>query len=153
MEEIGRGGGAWGGQGGGGGEYHAIASFMGAVRVPTVEKPSPWHLFTRLLTNSIFNVSRIDELESFDIHYTSVPQSPYKHPPSIKNILGARCFFSSLFHFHCTLFCGLAGACVNPGSFSLFVHSLVCQITHSFLNRFQPNTSPMYALPVMLFSA
>ena len=27
----------------------AIASFMAPVRVPTLEKPSPWHLFTRLL--------------------------------------------------------------------------------------------------------
>ena len=97
---------------------------------------APIHSFTKHY--STFNVSRIDELESFDIHYTSVPQSPYKHPPSIKNILGARRFFS-LFHFHRTLFRGLAGACVNPESFSLFVHSLVCQITHSFLNGFQPN--------------
>ena len=30
---------------------------------------------------------------------------------------------------------------MNPGSFSLFVHSLVCQITHSFLNEFQPNNN------------
>ena len=29
--------------------------------------------------------------------------------------------------------------CMNPGSFSRFVHSLVCQVTHSFLNGFQPN--------------
>ena len=49
----------------------------------------------------------------------------------------------SLFHFHRTLFCGLAEACVNSGCFSskliLFIHSLVCQLTHSFLNGFQPN--------------
>ena len=24
--------------------------FYGAIRAPTLEKPSPWHLFTRLLT-------------------------------------------------------------------------------------------------------
>ena len=28
---------------------------------------------------------------------------------------------------------------MNPGRFSLFVHSLVCPITHSFLDGFQPN--------------
>ena len=28
---------------------------------------------------------------------------------------------------------------MNPGSFSLFVHALVCPITHSFLNGFQSN--------------
>ena len=47
-------------------------------------------------------------------------------------------FFVCFFHFHRTPFRGLAGACVNPGCFSL-VHSLICQITHSFLNGFQPN--------------
>ena len=46
---------------------------------------------------------------------------------------------SSYFHFHRTLFRGLAGAYVNPGIFSLFVHSLVCPITYSFLDGFQPN--------------
>ena len=28
---------------------------------------------------------------------------------------------------------------MNPGRFSLFVHLLVCPITHSFLDGFQPN--------------
>ena len=51
------------------------------------------------------------------------------------------CFFLSFFYFHHTLFRGLAGVFVNPGSFSnsLFIHSLVCLITHSFLQGFQPN--------------
>ena len=34
---------------------------------------------------------------------------------------------------------GLAGDNVNPGRFSLFVHSLVCPITHSSLDGFQLN--------------
>ena len=46
------------------------------------------------------------------------------------------CFFVS---FSSHTFRGLAGACVNPGSFSLLVHALVRPITHSFLNGFQPN--------------
>ena len=57
-------------------------------------------------------------------------------PP--KTFLHARRFFS-LFYFYRTLFHGHAGACVNPRSFfssSLFVHSLLCQITCSFLNGF-----------------
>ena len=48
-------------------------------------------------------------------------------------------FLICFFHFHRTLFRGHAGACVNPESFfsnSLFVHSFLCQITHSFLNGF-----------------
>ena len=48
----------------------------------------------------------------------------------------------SFFIFIAHLFCGLAGAYVNPGSIfsnSLFMHSLCSLITHSFLNGFQPN--------------
>ena len=54
------------------------------------------------------------------------------------------CFY--YFHFHHTPFCGLAGACMNPEFYSnsLFVHSLVCQITHSFLNGFQLNLYQHY---------
>ena len=43
---------------------------------------------------------------------------------------------SFYFHFHRTLFRGLVGAYVNPRRFSLFVHSLVCPITHSSLDGF-----------------
>ena len=55
----------------------------------------------------------------------------------MNNIFMRASFF--LFYFHRTLFRGLVGAYVNPGSFSLFVHSLVCPITHSSLDGFQPN--------------
>ena len=61
--------------------------------------------------------------------------------PSI-TFLRARRFFSSLFLcfiFIAHFFRGLAGACVNPGRFSQFVYSLVCAITHSSLDGFQPN--------------
>ena len=71
-------------------------------------------------TNSTFNVSRIVELKSFDIHYTSFPHEYYKLLPDHKNILGGRRFFFlfvCFFHFHRTLFRGHAGACVNPESF------------------------------------
>ena len=48
------------------------------------------------------------------------------------------CFFVSLFHFHRTLFSWACGSLREaPEVFfsnSLFVHSLLCQITHSFLN-------------------
>ena len=55
-----------------------------------------------------------------------------------KNILGA-CHFFLYFHFHRTPFSWACRSWCEPQKFSLFVHSLVCQITHSFLNRFQPN--------------
>ena len=104
------------------------------------------------VTNVIY---MIDLMTQRDIHGTSIPHVPYKLLPSIKNILGARCFFSC-FIFIARFYHGLAGACVNPGSIfsnSVFVHSLLCQITHSFLNRFQPNLCQHFSLPVMLFSA
>ena len=69
---------------------------------------------------------------------------PYKLP-SIKNILGARHYFSYIF------FRALVGACVNPRNFSLFVHSLVCQITHSFLNGFQSNLYQHFSHACMLY--
>ena len=112
---------------------------MAPVRAPTLKKPSPWHLFTHLLNKSTFSVSRIIDLKSFDIHYMSFINS---FLPSKSNILGAcHFFFLFSFTFIAHLFRGLAGACVNPEVFShsLFVHSLVCLITHSFLNEFQPN--------------
>ena len=48
-------------------------------------------------------------------------------------------FLIILLSFSSHTFRGLAGAYVNPGIFSLFVHSLVCPITHSFLDGFQLN--------------
>ena len=66
------------------------------------------------------------------------------------------CFLFVSFNFHRTLFHGLAGACVNLRSFSVFVHSLVYPITHSFLDGFQPNLVqhfPHAYSTVILFSA
>ena len=114
-------------------------SLMAPVSAPMLEKSSLWHLFTPLLIVP----SRIIDLKLFDIHDTSFPRAPYKLLPFIKNILGAHGFFLCFyfFHFYRTLTCGLAGAYVNPRFFSnsLFVDSLLCQITHSFLNGFQVN--------------
>ena len=47
--------------------------------------------------------------------------------------------FVCFFHFHRTLFSWACGSLREPRKFSLFVHSLVCPITHSFLDEFQPN--------------
>ena len=73
----------------------------------------------------------------FDMNF---PHAPYELLPSIKNIFRHPLFFST-YIFIAHLFCGLVGACMNPGSFFKlsFVHSLVCSITCSFLNGFQPN--------------
>ena len=55
--------------------------------------------------------------------------------------LCVRHFFFVSFIFIAHFSGGLIGAYVNPGSFLKlsFVHSVLCQITHSFLNGFQPN--------------
>ena len=73
------------------------------------------------------------------IAFTVSEDECYKGLPSMNKIFTRVSFFFFSFHFHRTLFRGLAGTYVNPGRFSLFVHSLVCPITHSFLDGFQPN--------------
>ena len=92
-------------------------------------------------TNGTFIVSRIADSTLVVIVFPSSLCAPYKGLPSINNIFMRTSFFLCFyfFHFHRTF---LAGAYVNPGRFfsnSLFVHSVLCQITHSFLNRYQPN--------------
>ena len=77
------------------------------------------------------------------MHFTSSSRVAYKSIPPIKNIFTRALFFSCLFVssfiFIAHLFRGLAGAYMNPGRFSLLVHSIVCPITHSSLDGFQPN--------------
>ena len=49
-------------------------------------------------------------------------------------------FLLSLFlSFSLHTFSWACGSLYEPRKFSLFVHSLVCPITHSFLDGFQPN--------------
>ena len=95
------------------------------------------------LTNSSFIVSRIVDQLLVGIHFTNFSRVAYKPLPPIKNIFTRVLFFSCLllssFIFIAHLFRGLAGAYVNNGRFSLLVHSLVCPITHSSLDGFQPN--------------
>ena len=93
-------------------------------------------------TNSTFIVSTIVSQQLVQIVFTSFLFERYKGLPSINNIFTHVSFFSSLFLcfiFIAHFFRGLAGACVDPGIFSQFVYSLVCAITHSSLDGFQPN--------------
>ena len=107
---------------------------------------APTYIFTHLLNKYVvpsIYVSRIFHLKSFDIHSTSFPHVPYKLLPPIKKYFRRLSFFF-LFHFHRTLLSWACGSLQlrEPQkifSNSLFVHSLLCQITHSFLNGFQPN--------------
>ena len=71
------------------------------------------------------------------IVFTGILYGHYKGLPSFNNIFMCASFFSLLVCFISLL--TFAGACVNPGSFSLFVHSFVCPITHRFIDGFQPN--------------
>jgi len=75
------------------------------------------------------------------IVFTSSSHGRYKGLPSMNVIFTRASFFFlvSLFHFHCTLFSWACGSLREPRKFSLFVHSLVCPITHSSLDVFQPN--------------
>ena len=71
------------------------------------------------------------------ICFTGSSRVAYKPLPPIKNIFTHASFFLvSFFIFIAQLF---VGAYMNPGIFSLLVHSLVCPMTHSSLDGFQPN--------------
>ena len=98
-------------------------------------------------TNSTFIVFTIISQHLVQVVFTGFLFGCYKGLPSMNTSLCMGRFF-----LICTLFRGLARAYVNPRRFSLFVHSLVCPITYSSLDGFQPNLVqhfPMYALPVI----
>ena len=102
-----------------------------------VNTSSPVHY-----TNSTFIVSIIVSQQLVQIVFTGFLFGRYKGLPCMNNTFTHVSFFSnsnSTFIFIAHFFRGLAGASVNPGRFSLFVHSLVCPITHSSLDGFQPN--------------
>ena len=93
--------------------------------------------------NSTFIVFTIVSQQLVQIVFTGFLFGDYKGLPSLNNIFTRISFFSnsnySNFIFITHFFRGLAGAYVNPRRFSLFVHSLVCPVTHSSLDGFQPN--------------
>ena len=97
---------------------------------------APIHTFTKQI-HSTFIVSRIIDQHLVAICFTNSSHAAYKPLPS----LGVGHFFlvSFFLHFLAHLFRGLAGAYMNPTRLSVLVHSLVCSITHSFLDGFQPN--------------
>ena len=101
-------------------------------------------VFAWTVTNSTFIVSTIASQQLVQIVYISFLFGCYKGLPSMNNIFTRTPFFLFVSMFLCFIFIahffrGFAGACMNPGSFSLFMYSLVCPITHSSLDGFQPN--------------
>ena len=86
-------------------------------------------------TNSTFIVSTIVSQQLVQIVFTGFLFGRYKGLHSMNNILCMSffCFISShTFSWACKSLC-------EAWKFSLFVHSLVCPITHSSLDGFQPN--------------
>ena len=76
---------------------------------------APIHLFTKQMVPPLCPESLTQSsLRSFSVVLCSYV--PYKGLPSINIIFMCALFFLCFFHFHHTLFRGLAGACVNPGS-------------------------------------
>ena len=125
----------------------------------------PIHLFTRQIVATFIALRIVDNQESsLNCHklfiemivFTGFSYTPYKVLPSIKNIFTRASFFFVLsFIFIAHFFRGVVGACVNPGKFfsnSLFVHSIIiCQMSHSFLNGFQPNLCQHFSHVRMLY--
>ena len=74
------------------------------------------------------------------IVFTKSSHGRYKGLPSMNIIFKRASFFSSLFlSFSSHTFSWACGSLREPRKFSFFMHSLVCPITHSFLDGFQPN--------------
>ena len=121
---------------------------------PFVHPPSKnhphWHLFIHLLNNSIFYVSRIVKLKSCDIHDTSFPHALYKVLASIKNILGV-CYLLFLLSLSLHTFSWAYRSLREPQKF--FIKLSFCAFNCLFNNSLQTciSTSPIYALPVILF--
>ena len=93
-------------------------------------------------TNSTFIVSTIVSQQLVQMVFTSFLFGCYKGLPYMNNIFTLASFFSCLFvsfSSHTFLWTCESLQYMNPGNFSLFVHSLVCPITHSSLDGFLPN--------------
>ena len=90
-------------------------------------------------TNSTFIVSTIISQQLVQIVFTGFLFGHYKGLPSMNNTFTRASFFFLILILLSFLSHTFAGAYVNPGRFYLFVHSLVCPITHSSLDGFQPN--------------
>ena len=103
----------------------------------------PIRPFTRQLVPSLFeeSISRSSSTLIQPFFWYSLINaflSPQKFLHSSRFFSLFVCFF----YFHCTLFSGACRSFREPRKFfsnSLFIHSLVCLITHSFLHGFQPN--------------
>ena len=111
------------------------SEFTGAPLCAHVQKTSLGTNSNVYLTSGYLYVSRIVYLKLVEIVFTSFSYAPYKVLPSINNILRAS-FFLYLFHFITHFFVGLREL-QKFFSFCAFT-----QISHSFLNRFQPNLCP-----------
>ena len=71
--------------------------------------------------------------------FTSSYHVAYKPLPSIKNIFTRALIFLVSFLISSTPFSWACGSLCEPQKFFFFVHLLVCPITHSYLDGFQPN--------------
>ena len=86
---------------------------------------SPIHLFTKQMVPSFSCDFRMHPIKYF------LPSTTFASFFLVS-------FSSHTFSWACGSFC-------EPRKFSLFLHSLVCQITHSFPNGFQPNLCQHYS--------
>ena len=109
--------------------------FYGTRCAPKPDESSFSAWFACYLRISTFIVCRTNNLKFIEIGSASLLIWPYKILPFTTKFIRGSSFFLCSFIFIAYFFCGLAGACVNPEvlfSNSLFVHSLVCLITHPF---------------------
>ena len=116
---------------------------------------APIHLFTKQMVPSLCPESLTRSLSRSFSPVLCVRLIRGFLPP--KTFLCARRFFLCFFvSFSSHTFSWACGSLREPQEYfsnSLFVHSLLCQITHLFLSQICVSTSLMYVLPIILISA
>ena len=104
--------------------------FNGARSCAHARKPSLYHQSTRLVNKyylcCIYNRLLEARADRFHRFFTWV-------------FMRASFFSYSFLSFSSHTFLWACGSLHEPRKFSLFVHSLVCPLTHSSLDEFQPN--------------
>ena len=94
---------------------------------------SPIHSFTKQMVPSLCPESLTRSLlRSFSLVLCVRLIKGFLPPKTF--LLARRFFLVCFFHFHCTLFCGHAGACVNPGKY--FFKLSFCAFTSLSNNSF-----------------
>ena len=130
---------------------------MMPVCAPMLKEPPPWHLCFCLLNKWYLHCIQNCWHEAYPNIFSCFLHVPFKVLHYINNILMRALFFLCfIFISQFSWACGNLHQSRKLLSNSLFVHSILCQTTHSFLNGIAKLVSAlpdMYVLSIILISA